>query len=271
MAIINATPDSFWVGSRTGDSRDYNALREAVADRAERAVAEGAAILDVGGCSTRPGADEVPADEELHRVCVAVEAIRERWPAMPVSIDTWRASVARGVMERFGPCVVNDISAGELDPQMIPFVAETGAPYIAMHMRGNPSTMASMVDYEDVAREVEEYFVHKLAALERAGVRRVVVDPGFGFAKTTAQNYALLRALPRLAALGRPLLAGLSRKSMIWKALGGTPETALAGTCALNWQALCGGAQILRVHDVREAVEIVKLFEYYNDTSERNS
>jgi dihydropteroate synthase len=250
-------------------SRRY--LRRALEARIAQAAGEGAAILDVGGCSTRPGAEEASADEELRRVLMAVEIIRGRMPAMPVSLDTWRASVAREVLARLGPCIINDISAGERDPDMIPLVAAAGVPFIAMHMRGIPATMNLLTDYDDVGADVEEYFVRRLAALAVAGVERVVVDPGFGFAKTTAQNYELLAALPRLKALGRPLLAGLSRKRMIYNVTGGTPESALAWTCALNWQALAAGARILRVHDVREAVDVVKLFEYYDDRGKGHS
>lgn len=254
MTIINVTPDSFYGGSRTPD-------RTAVAARIECAVGEGATILDIGGYSSRPGAEDVSVEQETARVLIGVEVVRERYPDMVISIDTFRSAVVRAVVARWGACIVNDISAGELDPQMIPTVAELELPYIAMHMRGRPQTMQQQTDYHDVVTEVRGYFEQKMCELERAGVRDVILDPGFGFAKSVEQNYQLLRSLGDLGISGRPLLVGLSRKSMIYKVLGTTPEESLVGTVALNWEALRGGASILRVHDTREAVETVKLYE----------
>lgn len=254
MAIINVTPDSFFAGSRTPSP-------EAIAERVRTAVAEGCSMLDVGGCSTRPGAGEVEPDEELRRVLLGVQICRETAPGMPVSVDTFRASVAEAVVERFGEVMINDISAGRLDPAIVGVAARYDLPYVAMHMRGTPATMQSLCHYTDPVAEVEAWFRRRIGELQEAGVRQLVLDPGFGFAKTLEQNYALLAGLHRLTALGCPVLAGLSRKSMIWRALDTTPDRALAGTVALQWEALRQGAAILRVHDVREAVETVRLFE----------
>ncbi|MDR2885309.1 MAG: dihydropteroate synthase, partial [Rikenellaceae bacterium] len=175
------------------------------------------------------------------------------------------------MLDRYGPCIVNDISAGGADAAMLPLVAAAGVPYIAMHMRGTPTSMHDMTMGEDVGGEVLRYFERKLETFDKLGITRVVIDPGFGFSKDLRQNHELLRALPRLAALERPLLVGVSRKSMIWKVTGGTPQTALAGTCALHWQALLSGATILRAHDVQQAVDVIKLFKYYDDTGKGHS
>lgn len=254
MAIINVTPDSFFAGSRTPQ-------REAIAARVRAAVAEGCSILDVGGYSSRPGADEVSPDEELRRVLLGVGVCRDEAPTVPVSVDTFRASVAEGVIDRFGGVIINDISAGAADPAIVGVAARHDLPYVAMHMRGTPATMQSLCDYADVVGEVEAWFRCRIGELRGQGVRRLILDPGFGFAKSLEQNYALLAGLHRLAALGCPVLAGLSRKSMIWRALGTTPDEALTGTTALHWECLRQGATILRVHDVRAAVETVRLFE----------
>lgn len=258
MAILNVTPDSFFEGSRTLSAT-------AVEERVRRAVAEGASIVDVGGYSSRPGADCVPPDEELRRVSEGVAAVRRIAPEMTVSVDTFRAEVAAKCIERFGQVIINDISAGEIDPEIIRVAVRSDVPYIAMHMRGTPETMQSMTDYRDVTAEVVEYFRAKTAQLSAAGVRRenIVLDPGFGFAKTLEQNYELLGGLHRLCDAGYPVLAGLSRKSMIYRALDTTPDDALAGTVALNWECLRQGASILRVHDVREAVQTVKIFDWF--------
>ena len=235
MAIINVTPDSFFAGSRTPEVR-------AVRERVHKAVAEGASIIDVGGYSSRSGAADVPPAEELRRVSLAVEVIRNEYPEMAVSVDTFRASVAEGVISRFGPCIVNDISAGELDADIMGVAARYGVPYIAMHMRGTPADMQGRTVYGDITREVVEYLAGRLEAARRAGIRDVVLDPGFGFAKTTAQNYELLAGMGGIAELGCPVLAGVSRKSMIYKVLGVTPDDSLNGTTAmlLRPQRLCG-------------------------------
>lgn len=259
MAILNVTPDSFYAGSRMPDA-------SRVECRVREAVDEGAAFIDVGGYSSRPGADEVSPDEEWRRVELGVGAVRRLSPAMTVSVDTFRSEVAARAIEKFGPLVINDISAGELDPQMPAVAAKYGVPYIAMHMKGDPKTMQSLTDYKrDITAEVVAYFEAKAAQLSAAGIRRenIVLDPGFGFAKTTEQNYELLAGLHRLCALGYPVLAGLSRKSMIYRALGTTPAESLAGTVALGWECLRQGAAILRVHDVREAADTIALFNLY--------
>ena len=234
------------------------------------AVEAGASVIDVGGYSSRSGAADVPPAEELRRVSLAVEVIRNEYPEMAVSVDTFRASVAEGVISRFGPCIVNDISAGELDADIMGVAARYGVPYIAMHMKGDPKTMQSLTDYKrDITAEVVAYFEARVAALLAAGIARehLVLDPGFGFAKTTEQNYELLAGLHRLCALGYPVLAGLSRKSMIYRVLGVTPAQSLAGTVALGWECLRQGAAILRVHDVREAVDTVRIFNAYVQNS----
>mgnify|MGYP000809847213 FL=1 len=259
MAILNVTPDSFFAGSRMPDAPH-------VERRVREAVAEGASIIDVGGYSSRPGADEVSPGEEWRRVKLGVGAVRRLAPGMAVSVDTFRSEVAARAIERFGPLIINDISAGELDPAMPAVAAKYGVPYIAMHMKGDPKTMQSLTDYKrDITAEVVAYFEARVAALLAAGIARehLVLDPGFGFAKTTEQNYELLAGLHRLCALGYPVLAGLSRKSMIYRVLGVTPAQSLAGTVALGWECLRQGAAILRVHDVREAVDTVKLFNMF--------
>ena len=263
MAIVNVTPDSFYAGSR-------NRTTEAIERRVLEAVGEGASILDVGGYSSRPGAAEVPVEEEWARVKAGVGAVRRLAPGMAVSVDTFRSEVAARAIERFGPLIINDISAGELDPAMPAVAAKYGVPYIAMHMKGDPKTMQSLTDYKrDITAEVVAYFEARVAALLAAGIARehLVLDPGFGFAKTTEQNYELLAGLHRLCALGYPVLAGLSRKSMIYRVLGVTPAQSLAGTVALGWECLRQGAAILRVHDVREAVDTVRIFNAYVQNS----
>lgn len=263
MAILNVTPDSFFAGSRMPDAPH-------VERRVREAVAEGASIIDVGGYSSRPGADEVSPGEEWRRVKLGVGAVRRLAPGMAVSVDTFRSEVAARAIERFGPLIINDISAGELDPAMPAVAAKYGVPYIAMHMKGDPKTMQSLTDYKrDITAEVVAYFEARVAALLAAGIARehLVLDPGFGFAKTTEQNYELLAGLHRLCALGYPVLAGLSRKSMIYHVLGVTPAQSLAGTVALGWECLRQGAAILRVHDVREAVDTVRIFNAYVQNS----
>ncbi|MCM1300168.1 MAG: dihydropteroate synthase [Alistipes senegalensis] len=264
MAIVNITPDSFF-----GDSRTFEA--DAVAQRVETALREGATMLDIGGYSSRPGADEVPEEEEWWRVAMGLEIVRRMAPQVPVSVDTFRSGIVGRVVERFGPVAVNDISAGALDERMLPTVARYGVPYIAMHMRGTPQTMQSMTGYRrGIVPETVDYFHSRVADMLQAGIRRenIVLDPGFGFAKTLEQNYELLAGLHRVCELGFPVLAGVSRKSMIWRVLDSTPADALAGTVALQWECLRQGAAVLRVHDVREAVDTVRLFEIYKRSSE---
>ena len=215
MAILNVTPDSFFAGSRMPDATH-------VERRVKEAAAEGASIIDVGGYSSRPGADEVPADEEWRRVELGIGAVRRLAPGVLISVDTFRSEVAARAIEKFGPLIINDISAGELDPQMPATAARCGVPYVAMHMKGDPRTMQTLTDYKrDITAEVTAYFETKTADLLAAGIKRenIILDPGFGFAKTTEQNYELLAGLHCLCALGYPVLAGLSRKSMIYRVL----------------------------------------------------
>lgn len=259
MAILNVTPDSFYSGSRTADAG-------AIEGRVREAVGAGCTVIDVGGYSSRPGAADVSPDSEWERVRLGVDAVRRLAPHTAVSVDTFRSEIVERTVQAFGPVIVNDISAGELDASMPRMVARYGLPYIAMHMKGDPKTMQTQTDYRrDIVTEVAEYFRNKTAALLGAGLSReqIILDPGFGFAKTLEQNYELLAGLHRICALGFPVLAGLSRKSMIYKALDTTPERALAGTVALGWECLRQGAAILRVHDVQEATDTVRLFSRY--------
>ena len=257
MAIINVTDDSFFEGSRTVDE-------QSIAARVKEAIASGATILDVGGYSSRSGAKELSVDEEWERVRKGLRSIKDVAADAFVSVDTFRSEVVRRAVEEFGDVIVNDISAGELDDEMIDVVAKYNLPYIAMHMRGTPQTMQSLTEYPNgVVEEVCRYFEKKVAELHSRGVSKIILDPGFGFAKTLEQNYELLGGLNRLCAMGYPVLAGVSRKSMIYKLLGVTPAESLNGTTALNWEALRQGAAILRVHDTREAVEVVRIFTEY--------
>ena len=256
MTILNVTPDSFYAESR-------RATDDAIVRAVDEAVEQGASVIDIGGYSSRPGAENVAPEEEFSRVVRGVEVVRRRHPEMIISVDTFRAEVIRRVVAEFGPCIVNDISAGELDAEMIPVVAALGLPYIAMHMRATPATMQNHTDYDDVTLTVKHFFAAKLRELREAGIHDVVLDPGFGFAKNTEQNYQLLHRMSELQELGCPILAGLSRKSMIYKVLNTTPAESFVGTIALNWEALRGGASILRVHDTRAAVDIVRLYTYY--------
>lgn len=263
MTIVNVTPDSFYDGSRTF-------TEEEIERHVERAIEQGTDMLDVGGYSSRPNADEVSVEEEIARVGRAMRVIRRVCPEMVVSIDTFRAEVVRRTVAEWGDCIVNDISAGELDPQMITTVAKLGLPYVAMHMRGTPATMQSMTDYDDIVEEVHQYFAQRLNTLRKAEIEDVVIDPGFGFAKTLEQNYQLMNGLARLSDLGAPILVGISRKSMIYNLLGCTPAEALNGTTALHLEALRQGAKILRVHDTREAIEVVKIYNQLNKNRQNN-
>ena len=255
MAIVNVTPDSFYAASRLEDETQ-------LVQRVAQAVADGASILDIGGYSTRPGATDVSPDEEWRRVERGLRAVREVSKSAAVSIDTFRAEVAERALEIDDRVIINDISGGDADPRIVEVVADAGVPFVAMHMRGTPATMQSMTDYEDVVVDVAEELRHKAEYLIARGIAsdRLILDPGFGFAKSVEQNFRLLSHLDRICALGFPVLVGVSRKSMIYKTLDITPEESLAGTTALNWEALRQGATILRVHDVREAVQTVRLF-----------
>ena len=260
MAIVNATPDSFYAFSRTQS-------HDAVAERVREVIAEGAAIIDIGGYSSRPDADDVSVEEEWSRVDMALSAAREVSKDVAVSVDTFRAEIVRKAYEKYGEVIVNDITGGLGDTEMLKTVAELELPYIAMHMRGTPQTMQKQAQYNDVVGEVVSELGERLQTIEKAGIclKRVALDPGFGFAKTTEQNFELLAGLNKLKALGQPLLVGVSRKSMIYKTLGITPEESLSATQAVHWEALRQGATLLRVHDVKEAVETIKLYEKFTE------
>lgn len=252
MGIINVTPDSFFSGSRTPDL-------SSLSERLKKMLQSEPDFFDIGGYSSRPGAADISPEEEWDRLAPGLELLRKLSSSTPISVDTFRASVARKSVENFGVEIINDISGGTLDDEMWHTVADLKCAYVLMHMRGNPETMSSLTDYEDVTAEVLEDLAFKLAELRQLGIANVIIDPGFGFAKTVEQNFRLLRDLEVFRSLGCPLLAGLSRKSMIWKTLGTTPSEALNGTTALNAIALQKGADILRVHDVAEARECVTL------------
>ena len=259
MAIINLTPDSFYSTSR---HLSYAEVCQSV----EHAVRAGATIVDLGGYSSRPGADEVLVEEEWRRVEMGLQAARDVSEGVVVSIDTFRAEVVRRAYEGYGAFIVNDITAGEADSDIIGVVAELGLPYVAMHMRGTPETMQSMTYYADgVTKGVVDYFRERVKTLEMEGVERkhIILDPGFGFAKTVEQNHELLASLDELRALGYPLLIGVSRKSMIYRPLGITAEESLPGSLALAWEALRGGDAIVRVHDVAATHQVVELAKYY--------
>ena len=260
MAIVNVTDNSFYSASRT-------TTVEAIQSRIAQVVAEGATIIDIGGCSSRPGAEVVPLETEWERVDLGVGAVRRVAPHIAVSVDTFRAEIVRRVVAKYGAVIVNDITAGEGDGDMLDTVAAANLPYIAMHMRGTSQSMQSLTNYTDVAAEVADYLLARAAEAERRGVARnnIILDPGFGFAKSVEQNYSLLASLSTLCKAGYAVLAGLSRKSMIYKVADSTPEQSLAGTLALNWEALRQGATILRVHDVAEAVQIAKIFRVYSN------
>ena len=254
MGIINITDDSFYAGSRHTGMEDILAV-------AGRMLDEGADILDIGGCSTRPGSEEVSEPVEKERVCRAVRLILDRYPEAVISVDTYRASVAEAAVADAGASIINDISGGEMDAGMFPLVARLNVPYIMMHMKGTPRTMQVNPVYDDVVADILQWFGKRLALLRAAGVKDIVLDPGFGFGKNADHNFEMLRRFSEFRIAGMPLMAGLSRKSIVWRTLGTTPDGALNGTSALNMVALIKGASILRVHDVREAKEVVTLYE----------
>ena len=258
MAIVNVTGDSFYAAGRAEQTEDLVAL-------VARHIADGASIIDVGGYSSRPGADEVSLEEEWRRVERGIAAVRSVDAYVPVSVDTFRSEVVRRAVAKFGEVIVNDITGGDGDGQMWQTVAELGVPYVLMHMRGTPQTMQNLTAYDDVVSEVFDELLMKAERMHACGVRaeRIVLDPGFGFAKTLEQNYTLLRCLSRLCEAGYPVLVGVSRKSMITRLLDISSDEALCGTQVLGWEALRQGASILRVHDVREAVHTVKMYEAY--------
>ena len=252
MGILNVTPDSFYAGSRKQSD-------EAISQRANEILLQGGTIIDLGAYSSRPGADDVSPEEEMSRLARALRIIRHEHPTAIISIDTFRAAVAERCVEEFGADIINDISGGELDPDMFHTVARLNVPYILMHMKGTPQTMQKDTHYSDITAEVMRYFGRKVDELHDMGVNDIILDPGYGFAKTLHQNYELLRNQHVLHELGLPVLVGVSRKSMIYRLLGGTPEEALNGTTVLHTLALMQGVHILRAHDVKEAVEAVRI------------
>lgn len=254
MSILNITPDSFFATSRAESEADIRA-------RVELMIAEGADIIDIGGYSTRPGASDVPTDEEVARVLLGVRVVRDVAPTVPISIDTFRSEVAEAVLSRYDNIIINDISAGERDGRMAEVVAKWEAPMVVMHSRGTPKTMQSLTHYEDVVTEVRDYLAQRAEWLRAKGVKDIILDPGIGFAKDDAQNFALLAGLEQIAALGYPVLAGISRKSFMCRTLSITPNEALEATTALHWACLERGAAILRVHDTLAARQTITLYE----------
>lgn len=252
MGILNVTPDSFYAGSR-------KQTEEEIAARAQQILAEGGSIIDIGAYSSRPNAEHISAEEEMKRLRNVLEIIGREHPDAVLSVDTFRADVARMCVEEYGVAIVNDIAAGNMDSEMFSTIARLGVPYIMMHMQGTPQNMQQHPHYEDVLREVLYYFSEKVQRLRDMGVKDIILDPGFGFGKTIEHNYELLNQMEEFAIFELPLLVGVSRKSMIYKLLGITPEEALNGTTVLHTIALMKGANILRVHDVKEAVEAVRL------------
>jgi dihydropteroate synthase len=255
MAIINITPDSFFAESQCSEEKT-------IVERAEKAINDGAKILDIGGYSTRPNADFVSEEEEIRRVCRALEIIRKKFPEIPISIDTFRSKVAEIAVNQYDVDIINDISGGMLDKNMLPTVAKINRPYVLMHTKGTPQNMQQLTDYDDLTSDILKYFSEKIEKLRSLGFTSdIIIDVGFGFAKTTEQNYQLMRELPVFECFNAPILVGISRKSMIYNVLGNMPQEALNGTTALHTIALTQGANILRTHDVKEAVETIKIFQ----------
>lgn len=253
MGIINLTADSFYDGGKIKTNKN-------LLDKVEKMLAEGAAILDVGAYSTRPGAADIPLEVEMQNAVNGIQSILSEFPDVIVSVDTFRSAVGKQAIEN-GASIINDVSGGNLDGQMFDTVASLNVPYIMMHMRGNPQTMSELTQYDNLISEIIDYFNNKIKLLNNKGVSDVIIDPGFGFAKTIEQNFQLLNGLELLSFLESPILCGVSRKSMIWKSLEVTADEALNGTTALNNTCLMKGASILRVHDVKEAMETIKLYE----------
>lgn len=256
MGIVNVTPDSFFAESR-------HSVPAKLLHSVEKIVREGGKIVDLGGYSSRPSAEIVSEEEEINRLSFALDIILKEFPDIFISVDTFRANVARHVVKNYHVAIINDIGGGTLDDDMFNTIAELKVAYVLMHMRGTPKTMPQLTQYENLTAEVISFLEQSLHRLRKLGVNDVIVDPGFGFAKTLEQNYKLLKELSYFSVLDAPLLAGVSRKSMIYNLLETTPEHALNGTTAVNMLALMGGASLLRVHDVKEAVETIKIFEQY--------
>lgn len=253
MGILNVTPDSIYAESRTSDDTH-------ITERVKQMMEEGADMIDIGGYSSRPGADDVTPQEEMERLRRGIRIVRKLYPEVPLSVDTFRADVARMCIEEEGADIINDIAAGMMDRQMFKTVARLGVPYIMMHMQGTPDTMQIAPHYDNLRREVMLYFAERIDRLCQMGAKDIIVDPGFGFGKTVAHNYELMNHLEDFNIFKLPILVGISRKTMIYKLLGGTPQTSLNGTTVLNTIALTKGAHILRVHDVKQAVEAKRIW-----------
>lgn len=254
MGILNVTPDSFYAGSRMETEKD-------IINRLHQITSEGASILDIGAYSSRPDAEHISTEEEMNRLRTGLDLVRKHQPEAVVSVDTFRADVAKMCVEEFGAAMINDISAGQLDAAMFGTIAQLGVPYIMMHMQGTPQNMQMNPHYDNLLKEVFLYFAERVQKLRDLGVKDIIIDPGFGFGKTLEHNYELMNHLDEFQLFELPLLVGISRKSMIYKLLGTTPEEALNGTTVLNTLALMKGANILRVHDVKAAKEAVTLVE----------
>ncbi|QZE15999.1 dihydropteroate synthase [Halosquirtibacter laminarini] len=252
MGIVNITPDSFFEGSRCNTEKE-------IIESARRMINDGASFLDLGAYSTRPGAAEVSVSDEIERLDFAMNAIRAHFPSVPISIDTFRSEVAKEIISKHGPCIINDISGGTLDSNMFATVAELKVPYILMHIKGTPQNMQENPTYEDVFKETLHFLSERVATLRSMGVADIIIDPGFGFGKDIDHNYQLLNKLDGFKILEAPILVGISRKSMIYKPLNISPQEALNGTTVINTMSLIQGANILRVHDVKEAVECVQI------------
>lgn len=253
MGILNLTPDSFYDGGK-------NQHESTIVNSVQKMLADGATFIDIGAYSSKPNAEFVSEEEELHRIVKTVKLLVKEFPEIIISVDTFRSKVAMETIE-VGAAIVNDISAGNLDSEMIKTIAELQVPYVMMHMKGTPQTMQSLANYDDILKEMLFYFSEKVNAARSWGISDLIIDPGFGFAKTLQQNFEVMNKLELFQMLNLPLLSGISRKSMIYKTLQNSPQEALNGTTVLNTISLLKGAKILRVHDVKEAVEAVKLFE----------
>ncbi|MRI02135.1 dihydropteroate synthase [Kriegella sp. EG-1] len=260
MGILNLTPDSFYDGGKYSEHKS-------ILLHCEKMIADGATFLDLGAYSSRPGATDISTDEELRRMLPIIELLLTEFPETHLSVDTFRSKVAEHCLE-MGAALINDISAGHLDDNMMPIVAKYQVPYILMHMRGNPRTMRNLTDYEDIIIEMRKYFAERINTARNLGINDIIIDMGFGFSKTKAQNFEILNDLELFKTFDLPILAGLSRKSMIFKTLNTNAASALNGTTALNMLALDKGARILRVHDVKEAMECVQLYEELNGVTE---
>jgi dihydropteroate synthase len=260
MGVLNVTPDSFFDGGK------YSTEKK-VLKRAEEILNQGGTIIDIGAISTRPGSEEIPTKDEIDRLLPAVQAVRKEFPEAFISIDTYRSWVALKIIESCGPCIVNDISGGNFDPHMFSTVGKLGVPYVLMHMQGTPLQMQKNPEYTDIIRDISLFFTEQVKKLTKAGVKDVIIDPGFGFGKSLEHNYELLNRLDSFKVFQLPLMVGVSRKSMIYNLLGKKPEDALNGTTVAQTLALLAGTDILRVHDVSEAVETIRIMEKLRATT----